>query len=454
MDAWNCGVVFRDRTSRLARLVCGALADEKTLSVRTMDPAAKSIRDLQVVVLGAELATLDADESRLCGFRGIASGCPMVAAIDALDTAQIRSLFASGAYDVVSGSAPAAEIVARVMRAAALAGTAAVTDLRAAMSSHMREFVGTSASFVAAASRLPTLAGCDAGVLLLGETGTGKEVCAHAIHYLSARASKPLVALNCGAMPLDLLESELFGHVRGAFTTAYKGREGLVREAEGGTLFLDDIDCLSQPAQAKLLRFLELHEYRPVGSNTLCRADVRVIAASNDRLPQLAACGAFRQDLYFRLSVLTLKLPPLRERREDIAALAMHFVARFAGEFSRRVTGLGPSALQKLMMHDWPGNVRELKHVIERAVLMARGDVIESRDVEIDGDTGAAAATDDSFGVAKSRIVEDFERRYIEQALARCQGNVSRAALLAKKNRRAFFALIQKHDIDPARFRG
>jgi DNA-binding NtrC family response regulator len=151
---------------------------------------------------------------------------------------------------------------------------------------------------------------------------------------------------------------------------------------------------------------------------------------------------------------LTLRLPPLRERREDIAALALHFVARFAAEFSKCVTGLGPAAMQKLLMHGWPGNVRELKHVIERAVLMARGDVIEQGDVEIDGDTGAAAASDDSFGVAKSRIVEDFERRYIEQALARCQGNISRAALLAKKNRRAFFALIQKHDIDPVRFRG
>jgi two-component system response regulator GlrR len=233
MDAWHCGLLFRDRTSRLAQRVCAALASEKALALRTMDPAAKSARDLQVIVLGAEAASLDPDKSRLAGLRGIAPACPVVAAIDDLDSVQIRSLFSSGACDVVSGSAPAAEMVARVTRAAALAGTAAVTDLRAAMSSHLREFVGTSASFVAAASRLPTLAGCDAGVLLLGETGTGKEVCAHAIHYLSARASKPLVALNCGAVPLDLLESELFGHVRGAFTTAYKGREGLVREAEG-----------------------------------------------------------------------------------------------------------------------------------------------------------------------------------------------------------------------------
>jgi DNA-binding NtrC family response regulator len=234
---------------------------------------------------------------------------------------------------------------------------------------------------------------------------------------------------------------------------AYQAREGLVHEAEGGTLFLDDVDCLPQAAQAKLLRFLEQHEYRPVGSNALRHADVRVIAASNDRLHELVARGAFRQDLYFRLSVLTLKLPPLRERREDIAALAVHFVTQFAASFSRRVTGLAPTAVQKLMMHGWPGNVRELKHAIERAVLMAHADLIEASDLELDGAPGANTDADDSFGDAKSRIVEDFERRYIEQALARCNGNVSRAAVLAKKNRRAFFALIQKHDIDPARFR-
>jgi len=423
--------------------------------VRRLAPGAPApgVRELHAIVLGAWHGTLDAARAHICGLRAEAPACPLVVAIENLDAVEIRSLFSSGAYDVVAAEAGAAEIVARVMRAAVHSGTAAGTDLRAAMSPHMREFVGTSAAFVAAASRIPTLAGCDAGVLLLGETGTGKEICAHAVHYLSARASRPLVALNCAALPVELLESELFGHVRGAFTMAYQAREGLVQEAEGGTLFLDDVDCLPQAAQAKLLRFLEEHEYRPVGSNLLRHADVRVIAASSDRLPEQVARGGFRQDLYFRLSVLTLKLPPLRERREDIVALALHFVALFATRFARPARALDPAALQKLAAHAWPGNVRELKHVIERAVLMAPGDLIEAGDVDIDGAPAPAGEPDDSFGDAKSRLVEDFERRYIEQALARCNGNISRAALLAKKNRRAFFALIQKHEIDPARFR-
>jgi two-component system response regulator GlrR len=396
---------------------------------------------------------LDQDLTLVEKVRALAAGCPVIAVIEGLDAAQIHALLCAGVYDFISTSSRDEEIVARVHRACGLFRMPALPDMRAALTPRVKNLVGTSPAFMALVAKLPTFAGCDAGVLVLGETGTGKEVCAQAIHYLSARASKPWVALNCGAIPTELLESELFGHAKGAYTMAYHARKGLVGEAEGGTLFLDDVDCLPLVAQAKLLRFLEEREYRPLGSNVLCHADVRVVAASNDNLPGSVARGAFRQDLYFRLSVLALKLPPLRERREDIPALASYFVAQFARQFSRAVSGLSPAARHKLLLHHWPGNVRELKHAIERAVLMASTPTLQPADLDIDLDPDASPAEDNSFGVAKSKLIETFERNYIELALARCNGNVSHAARFAKKNRRAFFQLMRKHRIDASRFR-
>ena len=218
-----------------------------------------------------------------------------------------------------SADATAARRATPLTRACHWATRCCTPNMRNAAHPRIRGLVYTSTAMAQVASRLSTIAGCDANLLILGATGTGKEVCALAAHYLSGRASKLWIAVNCGAIPGDLVENELFGHVKGAYTTALTARSGLVREAEGGTLFLDDVDCLPLPAQAKLLRFLQEREYRPVGSNTIQHADVRVIAASNCDLHALSLRGAFRQDLYFRLNVLRLKLPALCERREDIA---------------------------------------------------------------------------------------------------------------------------------------
>lgn len=337
----------------------------------------------------------------------------------------------------------------------------------------IRGFVYASDACAKVAARLPVIAGSDSSVLIVGETGTGKEICAQALHYLSRRSAGPWVAINCAAVPVELIESELFGHVKGAFTTAHASRSGLVREAEGGTLFLDDVDCLPLLAQGALLRFLQQHEYRLVGSNAVLRSDVRVIAASNRDLRTLAREGRFRQDLYFRLNVLPVALPPLRERREDIALLARHFLRLFEGTraASRRLTD---DALRKLAQHDWPGNVRELRHVIERAVLLATSESIGAGDIDIDidadSDTGRLAQADgtrvgedrrdpaagpsESFRSAKKRVVDDFERRYIEALLTVHHGNLTHAAHAAKKNRRAFFELVRKHRIDTRRFGG
>ena len=313
--------------------------------------------------------------------------------------------------------------------------------------------IGNSAVLTNEVQKLKRFAACDAGVLILGETGTGKEVFAQAIHYASARAARPMVAINCGAVPAELMEAELFGHVKGAYTNAHVSRTGLVNEAEHGTLFLDDVDCLTPSAQAKLLRFLQEREYRVVGSNTLRHADVRVIAASNRDLGAMARQGLFRQDLFYRLNVLTLSLPPLRERKEDIAVLGQHFLRQFAQRYKRAACRLSPAALLKLLSYDWPGNVRELGHVLERAMLLSATGSLDVCDVDLPV-PNLEPASRESFQVMKARIVQSFERNYIESILGSTGGNVTEAARVAGKNRRALFELIRKHEISPASFRG
>ncbi len=376
----------------------------------------------------------------------------------------IERLIAHGACDFVAVDAVDAELVLRMRHAMGLIDAA--PPLQAPAADERLEaplargaddgpMVGCSAAFQRYLRRLRLIAGCDAGVLILGETGTGKELCARAIHYTSARAGKPWVTVNCGAIPGELVENELFGHVRGAYTHAHAARSGLVAEAEGGSLFLDEIDALPLTAQSKLLRFLQEKEYRPVGSSALRRANVRIIAASNGQLNCRVTQGRFRQDLLFRLSVLTLDLPPLRERREDIPALARHFFDQARREAGRPLGGLTPIALRRLMEHDWPGNVRELRHAIERAVLLCEGDLVRPEDIEFDGTPGRSPVPEgnDSFRDAKARAVQVFERQYLQRTLAASGGNIAHAARLAKKDRRAFFELIRKHHIDTSPYR-
>jgi DNA-binding NtrC family response regulator len=309
-----------------------------------------------------------------------------------------------------------------------------------------RLLVGESPAFLSEVGKIPLLAKCGASVLISGETGTGKEVCARAIHYLSPRANKPFIPVNCGAIPTELVENELFGHERGAFTGARDSQVGLIQEADGGTLFLDEIDCLPLLAQVKLLRFLQEKEYRPLGSAKMCRADVRVIAATNCGPEEAVEVGKLRQDLYYRLNVIPLVLPPLRDRREDIPLLARHFLAKYSTEFDKRVTDFSAETIRRLVSYDWPGNVRELEHVVVRAVVLCTQSHV--RDADICLPLRATAETQESFQGAKNRVVAEFEKRYIERALLMHHGNISRAARAAQKSRRAFWELIRKHHID------
>ena len=371
-----------------------------------------------------------------------------------LSTVQWASLFAQGVNDFLSYPASDDELVLRMQRLLGLLPSALPWVNLAAIPALHKDMLGTSPAFQRALAQLPALAGCDASVLLSGETGTGKEVFAQAIHYASSRAAGPWVAVNCAAIPADLMEDELFGHVRGAYTHAHTARNGLVAEAEGGTLLLDEIDALPLAAQAKLLRFLQNKEYRRVGCDKVRRANVRVIAASNRHLKTLVAQQQFREDLYFRLHVLSVQLPALRERSEDIALLVRHFISQTAQASGKREPGLAPLALRQLMQHPWPGNVRELKNVVERAVLMTHHDLLQASDFEmVTSGAHEAESSAESFQAAKARAVENFERHYLEQLLRASAGNISEAARHANKNRRAFFELLRKHDINAHQFR-
>jgi DNA-binding NtrC family response regulator len=311
----------------------------------------------------------------------------------------------------------------------------------------LRQLVGQSRAFVEAINTIPKLAGCAANVLITGETGTGKEMCARSIHQLGPRADHPFVPVNCGAIPSELVENELFGHHAGAFTGASSAVPGLLHDAEGGTLFLDEIDALPLHAQVKFLRFLHDQEYRPLGARKSCQADIRVIAASNTDVEAVVRSGRFRADLFYRLNILPLKLPALRERLEDIPMLARHFVTKHSRELPTRAKELSLAALEKLLLYPWPGNVRELENVIERAVVLADQPVITSEDICLP--KAPPAAKDTSFKAVKAHAVAEFETAYVRRLLAAHDGNISKAARAAKKNRRAFWELMRKHNIVP-----
>lgn len=310
----------------------------------------------------------------------------------------------------------------------------------------LKQFVGESSVLFEEIRKIPLVAKCDANVMIMGETGTGKELCARAIHYLSPRAHGPFITVNCGAIPVELVENELFGHKRGAYTGATCAEDGLVQESDGGTLFLDEIDCLPPPAQVKFLRFLQEKEYRSLGSAKTRKANVRVIAATNAELEAAVKEGRLRQDLYYRLNVIPLRLPPLRERREDIPALARHFLAKYAAEFEREAKDFSAEAVRALTLYDWPGNVRELQHVVERAVVLCERRLVGADDVVLP--CAQAMPPAESFKDLKARVVAQFEKSYLLNTLLACDGNITRAARLAHKNRRAFWQLLRKHGID------
>ena len=306
--------------------------------------------------------------------------------------------------------------------------------------------VGESESIRRVFTLIHRVAPTDATILITGENGTGKELIAHAIHESSRRAQGPFVPINCGAIPETLLESELFGHERGAFTDAYRSREGKLALAAGGTVFLDEIGEIPTHVQVKLLRFLQDHVVERIGGKDAQRVDVRVLAATNQDLKVAMATGRFREDLFYRLSVVTVHVPPLRERGDDVRILADYFLEFYARQHKRRLKGFTQSASRALQAHAWPGNVRELENRVQRAVILAQDAYLRAEDLELSG-----AQQDSPRTLQDAR--DTAERVLIMEALTRNAGNITRAAQEVRVSRPTFHDLMRKHGIDARRYR-
>jgi two-component system NtrC family response regulator len=306
--------------------------------------------------------------------------------------------------------------------------------------------IGESESIQKVFGLVDRVAPTDANVLIVGENGTGKELVAHAIHAASLRREGPFVPINCGAIPENLIESELFGHERGAFTDAHRARPGKVELAEGGTLFLDEIAELPTLLQVKLLRFLQERTIERVGGRETLRLDVRVVAATNRDLKAALASGQFREDLFYRLSVVGITVPALRERGEDVRLLAEYFLEYYGRHYKRRLRGFTQSALRAILAHEWPGNVRELENRVQRAVILAPEAAIRPEDLEL----GEAAP---EISQTLQQVRDAAERGMLEDALRRNAGNVSRAAKEIDVSRPSLHDLLRKHGIDAARYR-
>ena len=316
--------------------------------------------------------------------------------------------------------------------------------------------IGQSPALRGVLALVDKVAESDSTVLITGESGTGKELIARAIHYNSRRADRIMVSLNCGAIPEELLESELFGHTKGAFTNAVEKREGRFAAADGGTIFLDEIGDMSPNLQVKLLRVLQERSFEPVGSSKTIRVDVRVIAATNQNLQQAIRNGGFREDLFYRLNVIPIEIPPLRRRREDIPLLVAHFLERMNVDAARQIDGISEAALAHLVEHDWPGNVRELENLIERMVVLRGEGTLDIEDLPpaLRSTAGTAATinvpTLGAEGADFNTLVGELETSLIVQALERTGGNKNRAAQLLGLNRTTLIEKIKKKGLESA----
>ena len=319
--------------------------------------------------------------------------------------------------------------------------------------------IGTNPAVRSILDQIEQVARSTATILILGESGTGKELVARAVHAASDRKDKPFVVVNCTAIPENIIESELFGHKKGAFTGAWQDKKGLVEEAVGGTLFLDEIGELDMVMQAKLLRLLQEGEYKPVGGLTTKQANVRFVAATNHRLEERIAQRRFREDLYYRLNVISFQLPPLRERQDDIPLLVHHFLNKYTKLNNKNISDISPEAMAMLMARPWPGNIRELENVIERAVILCRSHEITLHEVATHPTTaGTVPNTTNSifvlpFKEAKEEVIKAFHRQYIQALLQQSKGNISKAANKAGLQRQYLHRIIKNEGIDTEPFK-
>ena len=360
---------------------------------------------------------------------------------DAVDATQ------RGVFGYITKPFDGKALLTQVEKALQVSGSHATSGSTPGDGGWREEIITRSPEMEAILAKARLVAGSDASVMIFGESGTGKELLARAIHRASSRATQPFVAVNCGAIPEQLLESELFGHVKGAFTGAASDYKGLFQAAGRGTVFLDEIGDMPLPLQVKLLRVLQEKEVRPIGSTQAVKVDVRIISATHRNLEEAIKATTFREDLYYRLHVVALSLPSLSQRREDIPVLAAHFLKNLATRYGKTLNGFAQDALEVLVKHNWPGNVRELYNVIEQAVALATTPIVTPVLLEtaIRGETGNLS----SFESARF----DFERDYLAKLLKITNGNVTQAARLAKRNRTEFYKLLQRHHLNPSMFK-
>ncbi|MFZ5593375.1 MAG: sigma 54-interacting transcriptional regulator [Pseudomonadota bacterium] len=352
-----------------------------------------------------------------------------------------------GAYSFLTKPYDSKTLLDHVEKASRLSGEHPHAELAGADASWREDIISRSPLMEDLLSQAWLVANSDASVFIHGESGTGKELLANAIHKASPRRDKPFVAINCAAMPESLLESELFGYAKGAFTGAIKNHKGLFETAHQGTLFLDEVGDMPLAFQAKLLRVLQERVVRPVGATQGVVIDVRVISASHRNLEELMSKGDFREDLYYRLNVVTLDLPTLAQRREDIPLLAVRFLDQLTEKNRKKVDGFSPDAMELLVTAPWPGNVRQLFNVVEQTVALTATPIIPAKLVQ--RALREKPADIPSLVEAKSR----FEREYLAQLLQMTNGNVTQAARLAKRNRTEFYKLLHRHHLDPALFK-
>ena len=451
-------ILIVDDEPRIRRVLSMLLSDQghETAEAATgetaMELAAKASYDLALIDLS--LPGIDG----LATFKAMRERDAKLAAIMMTAFGSIRSAveaMRAGAFDYLTKPFDNDELLISVRRALDVrALSEEVERLRAELKRTygFDEIVGISRPMQEIFRVMAKMAGSDATVLILGESGTGKELVARAIHLRSARASGPFVAVNCSAIPATLVESEFFGHERGAFTDAKEARPGKFEQAHGGTLFLDEVGDLPLEAQAKLLRVLEQREVMRLGGRKAIPVDVRVVAATNKNLESAVPCGEFREDLYWRLNVLSVRLPPLRERGEDLPLLIDHLFERLKREADVQVTTMAPEARRLLLAHEWPGNVRELQNTMRRALVLADGDTLQVRDLPLRIRGGTTNGSDGSgeqltLADAVGRATQRVERLLIQATLVEHDGNQSTAADVLGINRRTLYTKMRLYGL-------
>ena len=428
----------------------GALVSEVAWATRDAAPdrlrvAATAGQPFDVVVLEADPALTPATVRDFAALGGSARVVLVASGSNGIALAA-----RCGAADVVMRPFSAAELAFRIAREAP-------GDLRGDKRRPRKTdiIIGTGSWIKELYDRIAMVAATDVTVAIFGESGTGKELVARTIHNSSPRHDAPFVVVNCAAIPEALIEDELFGHVRGAFTDATRDREGLLAAAHTGTLFLDEIGELPLPLQGKLLRVLQSQEFRRIGDDQDRRVDVRIVTATNRDLDQLVARGSFRQDLYYRINVFPMHMLPLRDRPEDVALLVHHFISKYRGRLGKAIDGISPGALRRFSSYDFPGNVRELENKVHQAMVVAEGPTITEADVALPAGKAATMRPDISrpFRELKQDAIDGFEKAYLTELLRAHRGNLARAARAASMDRKNLWALVVRHGLDREQFK-